>query len=169
MKKLLYLPIIILTFLITCNSNPSQEKEPKYLWQYLTTTLWYDVYYDYKSIGIYDNEIVLFLKYVPLESAKDKVISMRKRANVDDPDLVKKYENFAYSIQIHFWDCENKLNAIWAFEDYDKDDNLITYLYTELDSLVYFNVEGDLYGETMLKAICKLKAEEENRRKSKDK
>lgn len=166
MKTIFILALFTLSFLIEENKQLTQNKNDDYDWRFLTKTFWYNVYYDYKTLGMFNNSIFVFLKYVPLPSQIDTVIWIRKYSVQDDPELFKKYDDFAYSIQGHIWECQYKLNAIFLFYDYDKNNQIIQSYAFPLDSSSWFNLEGDEYGEQMIKAICKLRAVIKNKSKS---
>lgn len=167
MKKILLLTLLFFPFLLDGKIKIYQNRYENYDWRYLTRTFWYDIYYDYKTLGMIDNSMLLYLKYVPLPSEFETVVELRKYSVEDNPELYEKYDNFAYSIQLHLWDCQNKLNAIMLFEDYDIKNQIIQAQYCPLDSLVWFDVSGDMYGEQMIKEVCKLRGVFKSKSKSK--
>ncbi len=167
MKNIFLITLFLYSFILDDKNQIHLKNDKDYDWRYLTTTFWYDVYYDYNTLGMIDNSMIVFLKYVPLPSEYNTVTELRKYSVIDNQELYTKYDNFAYSIQAHIWDCKYKLNAIFLFTDYDKNNNIIQSFAFPLDSLTWVDVSGDMYGEQMIKEVCKLRSVFKNKSKSK--
>jgi len=75
--------------------------------------------------------------------------------NLDDEELAKHYLKFAYSLQYHYWVCEEKLDYIIFFMDFDTDGDMIVF-YDSSEKGSWVDMSDDRYGETIISAICDL-------------
>lgn len=154
MKKI---PVfLLLLFLSLKAQDTSFVYNPNiFKWKYLTTTDWYNVYYDSLRVKITDDVLECWMLYEPLPEQLNFLRMFRSSDNIEDEELATRYLKFAYSLHYHFWVCEKKLDYIMIFIDFDTDGEIIVF-YNFEENGRWFDLSSDRYGENIIAAICDL-------------
>lgn len=121
-------------------------------WKILTFSSDYVIYYDTKTIS-FQNNIKVWLKWIPWESSLEKVIEKLKDNSFDK----EKFDNFSYQLQYWEVDCSKKRYLIIEYAYYSNEGQIIESY--SFENPKWNNVFPETVGENILIAICKLKQE----------